>query len=87
MGMDIRKYIMGCSEVSVTPGISTVSSAKSCGATKYFAALSSRNQNANPIIRKPATTLTSANTRMPRRVRPNIRTSTSWTPGFLYTKL
>jgi len=79
IGMDNRKYIIAGAEVSVTPGISTVNSANSVGSTKKFMRLFNRNQNANPIIRNPATTLTSAKTRIPRLVLVSIFESTDWT--------
>ncbi|MEJ2259283.1 MAG: hypothetical protein P8X78_02035 [Nitrosopumilaceae archaeon] len=70
--MDKRKYVMDADEVKVTPGINTVNSEKSVGATKNFETLSSKNQNANPIMINPATTLVSAKTLIPRLVRPRI---------------
>ena len=67
---------MADAEVSVTPGISTVNSANSVGSTKKFERLFNKKQNANHIIRNPATTLTSAKTRIPRLVLVNIFEST-----------
>ena len=72
IGIDNRKYSIAETEVSVTPGINTVNSANSVGSTKKFERLFNRNQNANPIIRKPATTLTSAKTLIPRFVLVSI---------------
>jgi len=76
IGIDNRKYAIAGPEVNVTPGISTVNSANSVGSTKKFERLFNKNQNANPIIRNPATTLTSAKTRIPRLVLVNIFEST-----------
>jgi len=64
-------------EVNVTPGISTVSSANSVGCTKKFEIFENKNQNANPIIKNPAITLTSAKTRIPLFVLPNTRINAS----------
>ncbi len=79
IGMDNRKYNIAETEVSVTPGISTVNSENSVGSTKKFMRLFNKNQNANPIIRNPATTLTSAKTRIPRLVLVSIFESADWT--------
>ena len=71
IGIDNRKYSIAEADVKVTPGISTVNSANSVGSTKKFAILENKNQNANPIIKNPAITLTSANTLIPRLVLPS----------------
>ena len=85
--MDNRKYVIDAEEVKVTPGIKTVNSEKSVGATKNLETLSSKNQKANPIMIKPATTLTSAKTLIPLLVLPRIFVRTDCTCRFLYTKL
>ena len=72
IGMDKRKYNIADTEVSETPGISTVNSANSVGSTKKLERLFNKNQNANPIIRNPAITLTSAKTLIPRLVLVSI---------------
>ena len=68
IGIDNRKYAIAVDDVKVTPGINTVNCANSVGFTKKLDTLESKNQKANPIIKKPATTLTSANMRTPLRV-------------------
>jgi hypothetical protein len=72
IGIDNRKYSIAEAEVNVTPGINTVNSANSVGSTKKLERLFNRNQNANPIIRNPAITLTSAKTLIPRLVLVSI---------------
>ena len=62
-------------DVSVTPGMRTVTSENSIGRTKYADMLDIRNQNANPIMRNPAMTLTSAKTLIPLLVRVRILSS------------
>ena len=63
-------------EVKVTPGIKTVNSEKSVGATKNFETLSNKNQKAKPIITKPAITLVSAKILIPLLVLPRILVKT-----------
>ena len=79
IGIDKKKYVIDAEEVNVTPGISTVNSANSEGSTKYLDILSNKNQKAKPIIKKPATTLTSAKTRIPLFVLPSNFVRTDWT--------
>ena len=81
--MDSKKYVIDDADVNVTPGISTVNSENSDCATKKFETLFNKNQNANPIIIKPATTLVSAKTLIPLFVRLNNFKRTSLTPLFL----
>ena len=87
MGIDKRKYVIDEDDVKVTPGIKTVNSEKSAGATKNFETLSNKNQNAKPIMIKPDITLTSAKTLIPLLVLPSILVRTDCTCLFLYTRL
>jgi len=79
MGIDNKKFSIDEEDVNVIPGIKTVTSANSVGSTKNFETFDIRNQNANPIIRNPATTLTSAKTRIPLLVLANIIVRTDCT--------
>ncbi len=87
IGIESKKYRIAGPDVKVTPGINTVNCENSVGATKNLETFDSKNQNAKPIIRKPATTLTLAKTLIPRLVRPRIFVRTDCTCWFLYTRL
>ena len=87
IGIESKKLSIADDDVSVTPGMRTVTSENSIGRTKYADMLDIRNQNANPIMRNPAMTLTSAKTLIPLLVRVRILSSTPCTLAFLYTRL
>ena len=83
IGIDNKKFNIAEGDVNVIPGIKTVTTANSVGSTKNFETFDIKNQNANPIMRNPATTLTSAKTRIPLLVLVNIFVRTNCIPSFL----